>query len=135
MLARAATQCLHQLRYGMCVRSCSSLVQPMSVSSFFFVPLFLLCSPPTASLYDPGSPHPSHPQQLDKHSTNLYFHGELQSDSHESSNKVLEEVRIHAGVCKIQEIVQQRVFPSRLGTLSGFSDQDRGSNQGRPCVS
>ena len=41
----------------------------------------------------------------------------------------------YARVCKMQELVSQRMFPSRLGTFSGLSDQDRGSKQGRPCVS
>ena len=35
----------------------------------------------------------------------------------------------------MQEIVSQRILPSRLGTFSGLSHQDRGSKQDRPCVS
>ena len=42
---------------------------------------------------------------------------------------------IHAKVCKMQETVAQRMLPSRLGTFSGLSCQDRGSKQDRSCAS
>ena len=43
--------------------------------------------------------------------------------------------RIHARLCKMQEIVLQRILPSRLGTFSGLSHANRGSKQDRLCVS
>ena len=51
------------------------------------------------------------------------------------SQDILKEGRIHARLCQMQEIVSQRILPSRLGTFSGLSHQDGGSNQDRPSVS
>ena len=54
---------------------------------------------------------------------------------HENLARHSEEVRIHARLRKMQEIVSQRIFPARPGTFSGLSHQDRDSKQDRPlCI-